>query len=79
MHDTLNTFIELIRNLFISDERNLINEKTDLKLLKEWSSLQIMIVVNEIDKTYNVLLTNEDFLAVKNLEQLYKLIQYKKS
>ena len=41
-------FLDLIRSQFREQDRKGITEETDLSTLKEWSSLQIMIIVNEI-------------------------------
>lgn len=75
----LNSFVELMSSLFKKSEGNEINEKTDIKALAEWSSLQTMIVVNEIDRKYNVLLETDDFKNSSNLKQIFDLIQSKKS
>lgn len=78
-HNDLNSFIDLIASLFKKSENELINENTDIKLLNEWSSLQTMIIVNEIDKKYNVLLDVADFKGSKDLKQLFDTIQSKKN
>jgi acyl carrier protein len=77
--NNLNTFVSLIRNQFSEKAAAVIDEHTDLKTLKEWSSLQTMIVVNEIDKTYNVVLSSDDFNAAENIYQLFKIVQTKLS
>lgn len=80
MHsEELNTFLDLIRSLFPEDENGLITEKTNIKNLKEWSSLQNMIVVSEIDKVYDVIVSIEDFNSSSNLEELFGKIQSKKN
>lgn len=75
--NNLNSFIALIREQFREEDRALINEKTDLKTLKEWSSLQTMILVSEIDKEYNVILGFEDIKRAANVEQLFGVVQTK--
>lgn len=75
----LNTFLDLIRTLFSEEENGVISEKTDIKRLKEWSSLQNMIVVSEIDKLYDVIVSIEDFNSSSNLEELFKKIQSKRN
>lgn len=75
----LESFIDLISGLFKKNEQNQIDENTDIKQLKEWSSLQTMIVVNEIDRKYNVILDVEDFKNAESLKQLFNIIQSKGS
>lgn len=75
----LNTFLDLIRTLFSEEENGVISEKTDITRLKEWSSLQNMIVVSEIDKVYDVIVSIEDFNSSSNLEELFEKIQSKRN
>lgn len=75
----LNTFLDLMRTLFPEEENGVISEKTDVKRLKEWSSLQNMIVVSEIDKVYDVIVSIEDFNSSSNLEELFEKIQSKRN
>lgn len=75
----LNTFLDLIRTLFSEEENGVISGKTDIKRLKEWSSLQNMIVVSEIDKVYDVIVSIEDFNSSSNLEELFEKIQSKRN
>jgi acyl carrier protein len=75
--DQLNSFVDLIRNQFREEDRPLIDARTDLRTLKEWSSLQTMIIVNEIDKAYNVILGFEDIRNASNIGQLFSIVQTK--
>lgn len=75
---SLDSFLNFIRQLFREESRSAITLDTDLKLLKEWSSLQTMIMVNEIDKEYNVLLDDEDLQKASSVRELFGLIQLKK-
>ena len=75
----LNSFISLIKSQFRDEDREKINEKTNLKSLKEWSSLQTMIIVNEIDKEYNVILGFEDIKNAADVAQLFNAVQSKLS
>ncbi len=71
----LSDFVILVKNQFSEEIRDDINEQTDFKALKEWSSLQTIIVVNEIHKHYNVILNSDDFSAAQNLGQLYEIVE----
>lgn len=72
-------FVNLIKSMFSENENGSITFDTDIKQLKEWSSLQNMIVVTEIDKVYNVIVTIEDFNKSKSLRELFEVIVYKKN
>lgn len=79
MTDTdLNIFLELIQAQFSDEDRLNITLGTDLKTLKEWSSLQTMIIVNEVDKAYDVILDFQDIKRANSVEELYGIIQSKK-
>lgn len=77
--ENIDNFIELIRSQFRPEDQALIGEATDLRTLKEWSSLQTMIIVSEIDKEYDVVLGFEDIKNAKNVGQLYSIVQTKLS
>jgi acyl carrier protein len=77
MANSLENFVDLIRDQFSVKEKELINANTNLKSLNEWSSLQTMIVVNEIDKEYGVILDYEDLKAADSIQQLYNTVQKK--
>ena len=76
--NNIDTFVNLIRQQFGEEEQHTINANTDIKLLNGWSSLQTMIVVNEIDKTYGIILEAEDFKQAASLSQLFAIIQSKR-
>ncbi len=46
--------------------------------LKDWSSMQILIVISSIDEHYDVLLTHEEIKSVGNLDDLHELVRTKK-
>lgn len=72
-------FVNLIKSMFSENENVSITFETDIKQLKEWSSLQNMIVVTEIDKVYNVIVTIEDLNNSKSLKELFEVIVHKKN
>jgi acyl carrier protein len=77
--EKLANFVSLIRNQFCEEDRAIIDAATDLRSLKEWSSLQTMIIVSEIDKEYNVVLGFEDIRNSANIGQLFHVVQSKLS
>lgn len=73
----LEGFVKLLKEQFQEGDREKISPETDLKTLEEWTSLQTMIIVNEIDKHYNVLLSADDLKAAKNVGDLLSIVQSK--
>ena len=73
----LNSFISLLKEQFREKDRDKINSETDLRTLEEWTSLQTMIIVNEIDKQYHVILDVDDLRVAKNVADLFKIVQTK--
>lgn len=78
-NNDIETFTDLIRSQFSEKVRNAINSGTNFKLLKEWSSLQTMLVVNEIDKEYGVLLDMDDLWAADSVGSLFEIVQSKQN
>jgi acyl carrier protein len=70
--------MNLIKSLFSEKENGVIGPGSDIKKLKEWSSLQNMIVVSEIDKAYDIIVTIEDFNTSDTLEILFTKIAARK-
>ena len=73
----LNGFVSLLKEQFREEDRDKINSETDLRTLEEWTSLQTMIIVNEIDKQYHVILDVDDLRVAKNVADLFKIVQTK--
>ncbi len=76
--NSLDTFLNFLRLLFKEDSRETITAETNLSTLKEWSSLQTMIIVNEIDKEYNVVLDVDDLKNASSVRGLFEIVQLKK-
>jgi acyl carrier protein len=77
--EKFDTFLELIQTQFREEDRAIITGETDLTTLKEWSSLQTIIIVNEIDKQYKILLSVEDMRRAKTVNELYEIIERRSS
>ena len=75
--NSIESFLEIIRSQFNEVTRLSITEITDLKSLDEWSSLQTMIIVNEIDKNYGVVLTFDEIKNGNTVRKLYKTVKNK--
>jgi acyl carrier protein len=76
--NSLDTFLNVLRLLFKEESRDAMTVDTDLKSLKEWSSLQTMIIVNEIDKEYQVVLDVDDLKNASSVRELFETVQLKK-
>ncbi len=76
--NSLDTFLNFLRLLFKEESRDAMTAETDLSSLKEWSSLQTMIIVNEIDKEYNVVLDVDDLKKASSVRELFEIVQLKK-
>lgn len=79
MTNDLNSFVELIRNQFSEKEQSAINRDSDIKQLSGWSSLQAMILVNEIDQEFGVILDVKDLRAANSVAQLYDIVLSKQN
>ncbi len=76
--NSLDTFLNFLRLLFKEESRDAMTAETDLSSMKEWSSLQTMIIVNEIDKEYNVVLDVDDLKNASSVRELFEIVQLKK-
>lgn len=76
--NSLDTFLNFLRLLFKEESRDAMTAETRLTSLKEWSSLQTMIIVNEIDKEYNVVLDVDDLKNASSVRELFEVVQLKK-
>lgn len=48
--------------------------KTRYKNLKDWSSMQVLIVISTIDEHYDLLLTHEEIKAADSLQELHQIL-----
>lgn len=74
---TNENFLKLIQDVFKEDSRTLISFDTDLHTMTEWSSLQAMIVVSEIDRAFDVILSAQDMREAKTIAHLYERVKQK--
>ena len=69
-------FLNLIQNIFEAEVRTSISLDTNLHQLSEWSSLQAMLLVSEIDNMYNIILSANEMKEANTIEKLFeKVIQ----
>ncbi len=54
-----------------------VSDMDELKCFVEWDSLAVLSLLAFIDKAYNIQLSNSDFVSVKTLGDIKKLIESK--
>lgn len=67
-------FVLLIKDVFSEDVKPIIHFETNLPALVEWSSLQAMIVLSEIDRAYGIVLNALEMKAANTPKDLYELV-----
>jgi acyl carrier protein len=72
-------FLNLIQNIFEAEVRTSIGLDTNLHQLSEWSSLQAMLLVSEIDNQYNIILSANEMKEANTIEKLLEKVMQKLS
>ena len=72
-------FLNLIQNIFEAEVRTSISLDTNLHQLSEWSSLQAMLLVSEIDNMYNIILSANEMKEANTIEKLFEKVMQKLS
>lgn len=70
-------FLDTFKLQFAEENRHEITLSSSIRNLKEWSSLQTLIIVTAIDEKYGVILTEEDFRLSQTVKDLYERILMK--
>jgi acyl carrier protein len=76
-HMELNNFIENIASLFDETNKADFEADTEFKLLDEWSSLAVLLIISMVDEKYNVIMTGDEVMASETIEDLYNLVNEK--
>jgi len=71
-------FIKILETEFDELEPGTLKPETKFTDLDEWSSMHSLIIIALIDTEYNVTITGEDLLKVRNVEELYKIVKDRK-
>lgn len=75
-HPDFEEFLEVFREQFAEENRHGIAGGSAFRHLKEWSSLQTLIIVTALDEKYGVILSEEDFRLSQTVKDIYeRLIQ----
>ena len=56
---------------------DLINASTEFRTLEEWSSMHALLVIAMIDAEYDVVVTGDELMDCKTVEDVYGLVHSK--
>lgn len=70
----LNEFIGNVASLFEDTDKSEFAADTEFKLLDEWSSLSVLLLLSMIDEKYNVILTGDEVMGVDSVEELFDIV-----
>jgi hypothetical protein len=70
----LNDFIENVASQFEDTDRSEFNADTEFKLLDEWSSLAVLLLISMIDEKYHVIITGDQIMAAETIEDLFNVV-----
>lgn len=68
-------FLEFFINQFDDPTREDISIDTEYTLLKDWTSMQALIVLTSINENYGVTLKIEDYRNQRKVQDLFKLVR----
>ena len=74
----LNEFIENVASLFEDTDKSVFTADTEFKLLDEWSSLSVLLLLSMIDEKYNVILTGDEVMGADSVEELFSIVYRRK-
>lgn len=65
---------EIFAKVFLVDQ-NEVNDKLARKDLKEWDSMGHLMLISEIESTFNVFINDEDITKIKTLGDIKKVLR----
>jgi acyl carrier protein len=71
----IDSFLLILKPQFLEEEQDSFNARTHFKQLGSWSSLTAMLVVNEIDTKYDVLLSVTELNKAETLSDLFEIVK----
>ena len=66
----LNNFIDNVASQFEDTDRSYFAADTEFKLLDEWSSLAVLLLISMIDEKYHVIITGDEVMAAETIDDL---------
>ena len=73
----LNNFIDNVASQFEDTDRSYFAADTEFKLLDEWSSLAVLLLISMIDEKYHVIITGDEVMAGETIDDLFIVVKDK--
>ena len=73
----LNNFIDNVASQFEDTDRSYFASDTEFKLLDEWSSLAVLLLISMIDEKYHVIITGDEVMAAETIDDLFNVVKEK--
>ena len=73
----LNNFIDNVASQFEDTDRSYFAADTEFKLLDEWSSLAVLLLISMIDEKYHVIITGDEVMAAETTDDLFNVVKEK--
>jgi len=73
----LNNFIDNVASQFEDTDRSYFAADTEFKLLDEWSSLAVLLLISMIDEKYHVIITGDEVMAAETIDDLFNVVKKK--
>ena len=71
----LNNFIDNVASQFEDTDRSYFAADTEFKLLDEWSSLAVLLLISMIDEKYHVIITGDEVMAAETIDDLFNVVK----
>jgi acyl carrier protein len=75
----LDEFVTKLETEFDDMPKGVLKADTDYRGIKGWSSMHALIIIAFIDIHFNITLNGSDLKSTKTVNDLYNLVQQKKS
>ena len=76
---SINEFIQKLEAEFEDMPQGTLKAETDYRNIKGWSSMHALIIIAFIDINFNITLSGADLKSTQTVQDLYNLVQQKKS
>jgi len=76
---SINEFIQKLEAEFEDMPQGTLKPDTDYRSIKGWSSMHALIIIAFIDINFNITLSGADLKSTQTVQDLYNLVQQKKS
>lgn len=71
----IDEFIKTLEAEFDELEPGTLKPDTKFTDLDEWSSMHSLIIIALIDTEYDVIITGDDLMSIKTVEELYNIVK----